>query len=173
MIILNINGPINSGKSTVSRLLVDMLPRARFVEVDDLMSDAEEQQLGLSMADGWGERLNRLDKIVATEKKANKYQTIIFAYPMTDGLYRRWHAYNDATTQFVAVTLSPSLENCLTNRGTRELTQWEIGRIRQMYNEGYNRPANADLIINNDGQTPAQTAKIVADFVRKKHLCQK
>ena len=55
MLILNINGPINSGKSTVSKLLVQMLPHAVFIEVDDLVSDDEEKKLGLTMQAGWGQ----------------------------------------------------------------------------------------------------------------------
>ncbi|MBQ8256224.1 MAG: shikimate kinase [Alphaproteobacteria bacterium] len=167
MLILNINGPINSGKSTVSKLLVQILSRAIFIEVDDLLSDDEEKKLGLTMQAGWGERLNRLDRIIADQKNQRQYETIIFAYPMTENLYRRWSAHIDKNTRFIAVTLAPSLENCLTNRGTRILTDWEIGRIREMYNENYHRPVNSDLIINNDGQTPHQTAKQIADYVTK------
>lgn len=167
MLILNVNGPINSGKSTVSKLLVQMLPHAVFIEVDDLLLDDEEKKLGLTMQAGWGERLNRLDRIIADQKNQLQYETIIFAYPMTENLYRRWSAHIDKNTRFIAVTLAPSLEKCLTNRGTRTLTDWEIGRIREMYNENYHRPINSDLIINNDGQTPHQTAKQIVDYVTK------
>ncbi|MDW2994669.1 MAG: adenylyl-sulfate kinase [Alphaproteobacteria bacterium] len=167
MLILNINGPINSGKSTVSKLLVQMLPHAVFIEVDDLLSDAEEQKLGLTMQDGWAERLNRLDKIISDQKTQHRYETIIFAYPMTDNLYRRWSTHVDKNTRFIAITLAPSLEKCLTNRGTRKLTDWEMGRIKEMYSENYHKPTNANLIINNDGQTPHQTAQQVADFIAK------
>ena len=144
-----------------------MLPRAVFIEVDDLLSDDEEEKLGLTMQAGWGERLKRLDGIIADQKNQRQYETIIFAYPMTENLYRRWSAHIDKNTRFIAVTLAPSLEKCLTNRGTRTLTDWEIGRIREMYNENYHRPINSDLIINNDGQTPRQTAKQIAYYVTK------
>ena len=167
MLILNVNGPINSGKSTVSKLLVQMLPHAVFIEVDDLLSDAEEQKLGLTMQDGWAERLNRLDKIISDQKTQHRYETIIFAYPMTDYLYRRWSTQVDKNTRFIAITLAPSLEKCLTNRGTRKLTDWEMGRIKEMYSENYHKPTNANLIINNDGQTPHQTAQQIADYIAK------
>ena len=173
MIILNINGPINSGKTTVSRLLVNMLPGAKFVEVDDLLSDAEEKQLGLSMSDGWAERLNRLDKVIRADKKSNQYTTIIFAYPMTDGLYKRWAAHADTNTRFIAVTLAPDLEICLTNRGTRALTEWETNRIREMYATGYARPTHTNLVINNGTQTPQQTAREIARFLQTYQTPQK
>ena len=56
MLILNINGPINSGKTTVSKILVNLLQNATFIEVDELMTDEEEKKLGLSIQDGWAER---------------------------------------------------------------------------------------------------------------------
>ena len=62
MLILNINGPINAGKTTVSKILVDLLPNATFIEVDDLLSDEEQKTLGLSIQEGWYERRNRLNK---------------------------------------------------------------------------------------------------------------
>ncbi|GHS99835.1 hypothetical protein FACS189421_11010 [Bacteroidia bacterium] len=38
MKIINIGGAINAGKSTVSKLLVQHLPGAVFIEVDDLLT---------------------------------------------------------------------------------------------------------------------------------------
>ena len=49
MKIININGPINSGKTTVSKLLAEQMSDALFIEVDDLLSDEEQETLGLSM----------------------------------------------------------------------------------------------------------------------------
>ena len=44
MRIININGPINSGKTTVSKLLQEKLPDCLFVEVDELLSDEEQKE---------------------------------------------------------------------------------------------------------------------------------
>ncbi len=62
MLILNINGPMNSGKTTVSKILMNLLLDATFIEVDELMSNKEETKLGLSMQDGWVERQKRLNE---------------------------------------------------------------------------------------------------------------
>ena len=154
MQIININGPINSGKTTVSKLLVNSLPQALFIEVDDLLSDEEQAKLGLSMEEGWAERTNRLDKIIRQEKANGKYQTIVFAYPISPNLYQDWKSWEDKATSFINITLSPKLEVCLQNRGARELDDWEIKRIKQMYQEGYQHPPCADLIIDNSCQSP-------------------
>lgn len=57
MLIININGAINSGKSTVSKILAQHLKSSRFVEVDDLLSDEEQSVLGLNRKEGWQERI--------------------------------------------------------------------------------------------------------------------
>ena len=72
----------------------------------------------------------------------------------------------DKNTRFINITLAPSLETCLQNRGTRELDDWERNRIREMYEEGYQDRPYSDFIINNDNQTPHQTAEIIKNFLR-------
>ncbi len=165
MLILNINGPMNSGKSTVSKILVNMLPNATFIEVDELMSDEEQEKLGLSLQQGWRERHKRLNQKLRALKKSHEYETVIFAYPIADNTYQDWKMLEDNHTKFLNITLAPSLEECLKNRGTRELTDWERNRIREMYEEGYQNRPYADFIINNDHQTPKETAEIIKGFI--------
>lgn len=165
MLILNINGPINSGKSTVSKILVNLLPNAIFIEVDELMSDEEEAKLGLSTQDGWAERQKRLNETLLALKQSRKYETVIFAYPISENSYKKWSSMADDTTKFLNITLAPSLEECLKNRGTRELDDWERNRIKEMYEEGYQNRSYSDFIINNDHQTPKETFEVIKGFV--------
>lgn len=167
MQIININGPINSGKSTVSKLLVNSLLQSLFIEVDDLLSEDEQDRLGLSMQAGWGERTNRLAKIIKQEKGNGDYQTIVFAYPISQNLYQEWKSWEDKDTSFVNITLAPKLEVCLQNRGDRELDDWEIERIKQMYKEGYQHPPFSDLIIDNSKQSPQETVQAIVSFLQK------
>ena len=88
MLILNINGPINSGKSTISKILVGMLSNATFIEVDQLMSDEEQEKLGLSLQQGWRERHKRLNQKLKALKESREYETVIFAYPIADNTYQ-------------------------------------------------------------------------------------
>ncbi len=168
MRIININGPINSGKSTIAKLLIRILPRSLFIEVDDLLSDEEQDRLGLSMQAGWAERTNRLNAIIQKEKSGENYQNIIFAYPITAKLYKEWQAWEDGKTTFINITLSPKLEVCLQNRGTRELDDWEIKRIKEMYQEGYQHPEFSDLIIDNGEQTPQETVHEIINFLEQR-----
>ncbi len=165
MLILNINGPINSGKSTVSKILVNMFPNATFIEVDELMSDEEQERLGLTLQQGWRERHKRLNAKLQALKKSREFETVIFAYPIADNTYQDWKALEDEETCFMNITLAPSLEECLRNRGTRKLTDWEKNRIREMYEEGYQNRPYSDFIVNNDHQTPQETAEIIKGFI--------
>lgn len=166
-IVLNINGPINSGKSTVSKLLKKQLENALFIEVDNLMSDAEEKKLGISMREGWRERLKRLDKIVEQRKKEN-FRYIIFAYPMDEENYQRWCKFADLNTVFLSVTLAPSMEVCLQNRGTRELSEWDKNRIKEMYEANFQAPLHSDLIIDNSEQKPEETVAVIKAFLQER-----
>ena len=166
MRIININGPINSGKSTISKLLVKALPQALFIEVDDLLSDEEQESLGLSLQQGWQERTNRLNTKILQEKAKQQYQNIIFAYPITAKTYAEWKQWADENTRFINITLSPKLEVCLQNRGKRELEESERNRIKEMYQQGYANPDFADLIIDNSTQTPEQTLQQILDFLQ-------
>ena len=165
MLILNINGPMNAGKTTVSKILVNLLPKTVFIEVDELMSDEEQKKKELSLQQGWQERHKRLNQKLRNLKETHMYETILFAYPIADKTYQDWKAMEDNQTQFLNITLAPSLEKCLKNRGTRELNDWECNRIRQMYEEGYQNCPYSDFIINNECQTPIETAEIIKGFI--------
>ena len=167
MILLNINGPINSGKTTVSRILEKKLPDSLFIEVDNLLTDEEEDKLGLSIEDGWRERVNRLERLILKEKEEKRYNIVFFAYPIGREYYDRWKSYEDENTRFFNVTLSPAKEECL-RRGGDDMSQWEHNRILQMYEEGCHNPEFSDLLIHNDDQTPEQTAQAVLDFLKEK-----
>lgn len=166
MRIININGPINAGKTTVCRLLGSNLPGCLFIEVDELLDDAEQEALQLDFMSGIKERLRRLDQKITAEKKKGKYQIILFAYPMEKNNYCAWKKFEDAHSIFINITLSPALAACLTNRGKREPDEWEKQRIKQMYVEGYQCPPQSDLIIDNTFQTPEETAKIIMDYLK-------
>lgn len=167
MKIININGPINSGKTTISKLLQEKLPQSLFIEVDDLLSDDEQVKLKLTREQGWAERLQRLDAIIVQEKNLQRYENIIFAYPMTDKTYHQWKLWEDENTKFINITLAPNIDICLQNRGERKLTESEKQRIKQMYSEGYNRPEFSDLIIDNSSKRPIETLKNILYFFIK------
>ena len=140
MLIVNINGPINAGKSTVGRILPQLLDNAFFLEVDELLSDEEQEKLQLDFKSGIAERLRRLAEVMQNEKKLQRYNFLFFAYPMSQRNFDSWRQWTDEHDKFVCVTLAPSMEMCLKNRGTRELSEREKNRIVEMYKHGYQNP---------------------------------
>ena len=115
MVIININGAINSGKSTVSKILAQHLKSSCFIEVDDLLSDEEQSVLGLNRKEGWQERIKRLQRIIEAEKRNRQYENIVFAYPMTGKLFNEWKNWEDKNTKFINITLAPPMEICIGN----------------------------------------------------------
>lgn len=168
MMLVNINGPINAGKSTVSKLLAENLPSSVFIEVDELLSDEEQDALSLDFMGGIMERLKRLDKILKRQVDEKSHNYVIFAYPIGGDNYERWKSVADEKTSLVCITLAPDMDVCLTNRGGRTLTDWEKNRIREMYAEGYHCPPETDLIINNGNQSPEETARGIKNFLENK-----
>lgn len=173
MQIININGPINSGKTTISKLLAQELNKALFIEVDDLLSDEEQEKLGLTMEQGWKERTDRLAQLIAKEKLLAKYENIVFAYPIADNTYQEWKSFEDENTKFINITLAPALEVCIQNRGNRVLSKAEIKRIEEMYQEGYHTRPYADLIVDNTGQTAQETLNKIMMFLKTVKLNNK
>ena len=111
MIIL-LNGSINSGKTTVAKQLIQLLPRTAHVEVDDL-------------------------------------REFIRFLPLAE-----------------AIPLNPALAVALTNRGTRELSDWERGKISRQYEDGRNSPPFG-IVIDNTRQAPDETARQILDRVKE------
>ncbi|MDE1009799.1 MAG: shikimate kinase [Paraburkholderia fungorum] len=152
MDIVCINGPINSGKSTVGRCLCELLPEAQFVEGDDhdAPEDADlDTRIGASLA--------RIEALII-----NANTDLVVAYPLRAEDYARIvaAAARRGAGVFVA-TLSPPLAESLTNRGTRALSRAECTRIVEMYEEGYADRRFTNLLLDNAALTPIQTASAI------------
>ena len=63
------------------------------------------------------------------------------------------------------ITLNPDLAAALTNRGTRELTGWELKRIPYHYERGINSPPFG-IVIDNTRQTPEETTRQILEHVK-------
>jgi len=167
MRIINIGGVINAGKSTVSKLLAERLPNSVFIEVDDLILDAEEAGFP-DHGSRIRERLSRLYSMIDKHLDDGRLENIIFAYPMYDETYDRVAAIADGKAEFVVVTLAPQVDALLTNRGARELDDKERARISEMLDEGAYRYRKSDKIIDNTHQTPVETAEKIIEYLSRK-----
>lgn len=82
MKIININGPINSGKTTISKIIAENLPNSLFVEVDELTTDEENERYFPNFEARIAERLRRLFEKIETALSEQQVDFLIFAYPM-------------------------------------------------------------------------------------------
>ena len=152
MIIL-LNGSINAGKSTVSKRLCELLPRTAHVEVDSLRDFISWMPLEESIP------INIETAIAVTKIFVRRGLNVVFSYPLRpedyDVILRE---FADLNVPVHCVTLRPKLEVSLTNRGTRQLTDWERSRIQYHYETRLNDPG-LGVIIDNSAQSPDETAR--------------
>jgi len=160
MIIL-LNGSINAGKSTVSKRLCEMLPQTAHVEVDDLRNFIAWMPLEESIP------VNIEAAIAVTRVMVRRGLNVVFSYPLRPEDYKAiLDEFAELDVPVHCVTLRPRLEVSLTNRGTRQLTDWERSRIQYHYETGLNDP-DMGIIIENSGQSPAETASEIRRYIKQ------
>jgi adenylate kinase family enzyme len=158
--IIFINGSINSGKSTVSKLLVKELPTTALIEIDAFHEMIEWMPIDEAIT------LNLENALTVIRNFLYKGLNIIVPYPLSQKNYDYFiTGLKNEDTQTYVFTLAPRLEKTLTNRGTRELTDWERKRIQHHYDIGIHKP-NFGEIIDNSDQTPEETVKIILSKIK-------
>jgi hypothetical protein len=155
--VIHLNGPINSGKSSVGRALAGLLPDAVFIDGDD--HDApDDAPLTL--------RIQSALRRIETEIADATGDYLIVAYPLDQTHYNQLRAAADRRgARLLVLTLAPPLEVALSDRGTRSLTPGERKRIVEMYEEGYHCRPFSDAVLDTAGWTPEQSAKQAAEVV--------
>ncbi|MBP0712568.1 shikimate kinase [Burkholderia sola] len=152
--IIHLNGPINSGKTTIGRALARVLPDARFIDGDD--HDAPEDA---PFDVQWAIALERLVTQIAQARERH----LLIAYPIGEAEFERLRAACDARdARLFVVTLAPPEAVAASNRGTRALTDWERQRIAQMYREGYASRAFSDCVIDTSNASADACATEIA-----------
>ncbi|AOJ65202.1 shikimate kinase [Burkholderia ubonensis] len=145
--VIHLNGPINSGKSTIGVALARTLPDARFIDGDD--HDAPDDA---PFDVQWAIALERIVRSIAEERK----RFLVVAYPIGDVEFERLRAACDArSARLFIATLAPPEAVALSDRGERVLTDWERERIAEMYREGYASRPFSDCVVD--------TARLSAD----------
>ena len=155
--VIHINGPINSGKSTVAHALALMLPNARFIDGDD--HDAVAMHPGTNK---WAAAIARIERQI--EIADCRY--LVVTYPIDDEEFEQLLATcKRRSARFFVVTLNPPLETALSDRGARKLTAWEKKRIVEMYKEGYQARAFSSLLIDTSCRLPQDCARTISSYV--------
>lgn len=151
--IIFLNGSINSGKSTAARLLAKALPNTALVEIDTLREMIDWMPIAESIP------LNLKNAVSVIANFVEEGLNVVVPYPLSE----KNHDYmmcglKSLDIQIHVFTLDPGLERALTNRGTRELDEWEKGRIQYHYDVGIHNPSFGK-IVDTANQTPEQTSQ--------------
>lgn len=153
--IIFLNGSINSGKSTVSKLIAKELPNTALIEIDALREMISWMSLDQSIP------LNLENAVSIITNFAERNLNIVIPYPLSQKNYDFMiENLKDLNADIRVFTLAPQLEKVLTNRGTRELDDWERERIKHHYIIGIPNPSFGE-IIDNSNQTPEETVKYI------------
>lgn len=153
--IIFISGSINSGKSTLAKLLSQRLPHTALLEPDAFHEMIPWMPIDEAVA-------ITMEQTVAVLKIfASNNISAIVPYPLSQKNYQFLkERLADIQTTMDFFTLSPRLEVALTSRGDRELTDWEKGRIKHHYEIGIATPDFGEIIDNSDKE-PEEVAEYI------------
>lgn len=148
-----INGSINTGKTTIARILASKIPNTANIEVDRF----HEFIPWLEIDDAVELNLENAASVIRNFAKHG--YNIIVPYPLSEKNYENLKSMiGNINVDFFFFTLSPSIHKAQSDTSERKLSQWERDRIQHHYNIGIPNPTFG-TIIDNTHQTPDETAE--------------
>lgn len=153
--VIFINGSINSGKSTIAKLLAEKLGNTANVEIDKLRGYIDWMPIDEAIP------LNLKNVVSLIKNFVESGLNVVVPYPLSQKNYDYlMDNLKDLNTKILVFTLAPKLEKVLINRGNRELDDWEINRIKHHYEIGIPNPKFGEIIDNSD-QLPEETLEVI------------
>ncbi len=158
--IIFLSGSINSGKTTIARILVQKIPDCVNLEVDNIC-----------------ELVNHIDRKDIEVLILENIVSLIFDYIKHDLNVVVNYTFGDTTFEFVKkqlaalhqdiylFTLNPTLEVALSKRGEEKKETFDKERIKYHYKLGINN-LKSSISIDNSHQIPEETAKEVLSKIR-------
>jgi len=159
--IIIFNGPQNSGKSTIAKLLQKHIPQLAHIEMDGLRKF-------IYWMDGNDAFPMSIENSVLVAKNfSKKGLAVVMTYIFSNKeLKTTVNSLKETGKPVYVFTFSPKLESALINRGTRELSEYEKERIKYHYQTGIHKPS-IGTIIDNTNQKPEETVKIILSYIEK------
>ena len=161
--IIFLSGSINSGKTTIAGLLRKQFPHSAHIEVDTIHDMYDWMPLEDAIP------LNLKNALSLTQNFIEEEINVIITYPLSRDEYEYFNKNLPLEIQRFFFTLNPRLDHALTNRGSRELTEWEIERIKYHYNTGVNNPGFG-ITIDNTMQTPEETLSDILYHIEQREI---
>jgi adenylate kinase family enzyme len=137
-----ISGSINSGKTTTAYALADRIG-AVSINVDDLNDSIPDFDLATDLDKSMDLAIEAINKGLAQGRD------VVANYVVRQKDFDRFKNEINTKEQYV-VTLSPRLEIAQSKRGDRELSEWEVSRIKHHYDRGIASPKFGHIIDNSE-----------------------
>lgn len=161
--IIFLSGSINSGKTTIAKLLVKAIPRTAHIEVDNLRAMVDWMPLEESIP------LNLKNTLSLTINFLKEEMNVIISYPLSRDEYEFFNKYLPADVQRFFFTLNPRIDHALSNRGSRKLTDREKERIKYHYTTGVNDPGFG-ITIDNTMQSSEETLSDILYYIEQREI---
>ncbi len=150
-----ISGSINSGKTTIAKILSNKIPNCAIVEIDLFSGFIEwlpiDKKIKFNLENA---------TLIINNFLANGFNVVV-PYPLSKGNYDYLlEQINIDEENVFTFILNPDLNVVLSNRGSRELDEWEMERIKYHYEKKINNPGFG-LVINNSLIGSEETAKLI------------
>lgn len=151
-----ISGSINSGKTSTSKALADKLGAA-FVNVDDLNDTIPNFNLATDLDKSMDLAIKTINEIT------RQGRDVIANYVVRQRDYDRFENEIETRPQIV-ITLAPRLEIAQGKRGDRELSEWEVSRVKHHYDTGIASP-EFGYVIDNSELTIDETVDRIIEII--------
>ena len=148
-----INGSINSGKTSTSKLLAKKIG-AVYINVDDLNDTIPNFNLKTDLHKSFDLAIAKINENLESGKD------VVANYVVRHNDWQRLQK-EVRTPKKYFITLAPSLEVAQSNRGSRQLTDWEVSRVKYHYDTGIASPKFGHVIDNSDMSLEETVAKIL------------
>ncbi|MBP9842880.1 MAG: hypothetical protein KBC62_02640 [Candidatus Pacebacteria bacterium] len=146
-----ITGSINSGKSTVAKILGVKLKMAA-VELDAF---SEFVEAWMPFEDYIKLNYDLVSDIVSAYNRRSV--GVIVVYPLSEKVFAD---KKEILSDFDIFIIDPGFENALNQRGSRVLNEWEIERIKHQYETGLHQ-LSAGVKIDTSNLTPEETSETI------------
>lgn len=147
-----ISGSINAGKTTTSRLLAESLGYT-FINVDDLTDKVDRFDIYMHLDLAMDLAIEAINTATAEGKD------IVANFVIRKEDYARFQDEITADPK-IFITLCPGMDVALSKRGDRDLTKWEIKRIKAHYEDGIASPDYGHIIDNSNLTVEEAVAEI-------------
>lgn len=149
--IIFLSGSINSGKSTIAKILIKRIPDCVNLEVDkicefvDHIEKAEIEDI-------------IFENVISLIKDYTKHKlNVIVSYPLSNSRFDYLESQlKESDPSIYLVTLNPRLEIAMAERGDRKAKTIDSERVKFHYQIGINK-LDKGVNIDNSNQTPEET----------------